>query len=228
MLYMAAPGTALWEEMKAKNKIRRINWPDFHGQSLQSCLHPRLDPKRLEKKLDEAFRLDFEKLGPSLLRMMKVHYNGYVNTESWSSEIVQMRRLRMKNSFMQYAPLLQAMAWDLKRRHHCRSDDAFELLEKLIKASGTKGWLAAKAGGPIAYTALLTERYRYWRSQKKRIAQNPRTLITNYGEIKYTLPFFMPKPQKTPGSVAIKRPHANVFTKNQKPMHEELIQSIAI
>lgn len=228
MLYMAGPGTALWDEMKAKNKIKRIDWPDFHGQSLQSCHHPRLDPEKLEKKLDEAFVLDFEALGPSLLRMMKVHYNGYVNTESWSSAIVQIRRQNMKSTFLQYAPLLQAMAWDLKRRHHCKADEAFELLEKMIKATGAKGWLAAKAGGPIAYAALLGERYRYWRSQKKRIAQNPKTLVTNYGNSKYILPFFMPKPQNTPGSVAITRPHASVFTKNQKPMHEELTQAIAV
>lgn len=228
MLYMAAPGTMLWEEMKAKNKIKKIEWPDFHGQSLQSCSHPRLDPKRLEQKLDEAFALDFEVLGPSLLRMMKVQYNGYVKTENWSSEIVQMRRQRMKNTFVQYTPILQAMAWDLKRRQHRKAGNAFELLEKLVKVTGAKGWLAARVGGPIAYAALLTERYRYGRSQKKRIAQNPKTLITMYGDSKFALPLFMPKPQKTPGSIAISRAHANVFRQNQKPMHEELIQAVAV
>lgn len=226
MLYMAAPGTALWEEMKAKNKLKRIDWPDFHGQALQSWHHPRLDPERLERKLDEAFTRDFKTLGPSLLRMMRVHYDGFVNTANWSSEIVQMRRQRMKDTFVQYTPLLQAMAWDLKRRRHRKADDAFELLEKMIEVTGGKGMIAAKAGGPIAYAALMSERYRYWRSRKRRVARNPKTQITKYGDSGYVLPFFMPKPQKTPGSVAIGRPHANVFIKNQKPMRGELTQAI--
>ncbi len=226
MLYMAGPGTALWEEMKAKKKLKRIDWPDFHGQALQSWHHPRLDPERLEKKLDEAFVRDFETLGPSLFRMMKVHYDGYVNTESWASDIVQMRRKRMKDTFVQYAPLLQAMAWDLKRRKHCKADSAFDLLEKMIKVTGVKALLSAKIGGPIAYATLTAERYRHVRSVRKRIAQNPKTLITRYGDSDYVLPSFMPKLQKTPGSMPIARPHANVFVKNQKPMSQETVQTI--
>lgn len=120
MLYMPAPGTAFWDEMKQAGKLKNeFPWEDLHGQAHQNWRHPKLGNDEIEILLDGAFNSDFEVLGPSLFRMIDVQYKGYVKTRHWSHDLVQMRRAQTKkcfsNTLLSYRPSLPTfVSYDTK------------------------------------------------------------------------------------------------------------------
>ena len=206
MLAMSMPGTVLWQNLKEKKMLKEnFPWADAHGQSRQNWHHSHLGEEELEKKLDEAFKKDFDVLGPSLFRMMKVHYNGYINTKDWNHELVQMRRNILRKEFVSYHALLRVMYKDLKKIRHCRVADIKALEKKIFAELGILGRLKSKAIEHIFYITLQLEKRRYYKSQKKKIIKDPSCSLTNYGNFKWKVPGIIPKIIKAPVTVAIPR-----------------------
>ncbi len=210
MLYMPIPGTELHAQMKREGKLRaNFPYPDMHGQVRQNWHHAHLSDEVLERRLDRAFQQDFQELGPSLYRMMQVHWNGYVKTAGWDHELVQMRRAWMKRMFVAYVPFLRAMELDLARTAHPVADRVRALRKDLVGEVGWKGRLAGWVGGPVASAALRLERVRHARVQKSRRAEQPRCTFTHYGEFSKKRRKGVPKAERGRASVPIRR-HAGV------------------
>lgn len=207
MLYMAMPGTSLWKQMKSERRLKEgFPWADIHGQQVQNWHHPFISDAVITQKIDHAFDRDYEVLGPSILRMIQTHYDGYRNTADWDHELVQMRRAITRKKFPFYAMLLEAMYRDLKRVGNSTYEQARELRDHLIDEYGWKARLAAIFGGPYVAHRLKTEQRRYKRSVQMRQAPEPRCLVTHYGTFDQRPSPVLPVPGPTPKSVPIRQP----------------------
>ncbi len=205
MLYMPVPGTELHAQMKREGKLRlNFPYPDMHGQVRQNWHHAHLSDEVLERRLDLAFEQDFRELGPSLYRMMQVHWNGYVKTASWEHELVQMRRAWMKRMFVAYIPFLSAMERDLVRTGHAVAGRVRALRKSLIEEVGLRGRLAGWVGGPLASAALQIEKLRHARVQRTKRAEQPRCTLTHYGVFSKKRRRGVPKAE--PGRAAVPIP----------------------
>jgi hypothetical protein len=160
----------------------------------------------IAEKIDHAFSRDFEVLGPSILRMIQTHYDGYRNTADWDHELVQMRRAMARKKFPFYTMLVEAMRRDLKRLGNSAHEQARNLRDRLIEECGWKARLSAMFGGPYVAHRMKAEQRRYERSVELRQAPEPRCLVTHYGTFERRDSPILPAPGPTPGSVAIARP----------------------
>jgi radical SAM superfamily enzyme YgiQ (UPF0313 family) len=207
MLYMAMPGTPLWKQMKAERRLKEdFPWSDIHGQQVQNWHHPFISDGVIAQKIDHAFDRDYEVLGPSILRMIQTHYDGYRNTADWDHELVQMRRAMTRRKFPFYAMLLEAMSRDLKRVGNATHEQARDLRDCLIKEYGWKARLAATFGGPYVAHRLKTEQRRHERSVQMRQAPEPECLVTHYGAFELRASPLLPVPGPTPETVPITQP----------------------
>jgi len=206
MLYMPIPGTELHAQMKREGKLRaNFPYPDMHGQVRQNWHHAHLSDGVLERRLDLAFQQDFRELGPSLFRMMQVHWNGYVKTADWDHELVQMRRAWMKRMFVAYIPFLSAMERDLARSAHPVAGRVRVLRKDLIGEVGLRGRLAGWVGEPVASAGLRLEKIRHARVQATRRAEQPKCTFTHYGTFSRKRRKGVPKAESGRASVPIPR-----------------------
>ena len=211
MLYIAMPGTALWKQMKTERRLKEgFTWSDIHGQHVQNWHHAFLSDEVIGEKIDHAFERDFEVLGPSILRMIQTHYDGYRNTADWDHELVQMRRAEMRKKFPFYAMLLEAMRRDLKRLGNVTHEQARNLRDRLIEECGWKARLAAMFGGRFVAHRLKAEQRLYERSVELRQAPEPRCLVTHYGTFELRNSPSLPAPGPTPECVPVARPRFGV------------------
>ena len=207
MLYIAMPGTPLWKQMKAEQRLKEnFPWADIHGQHVQNWHHAFLTDAVISEKIDYAFKRDFEVLGPSILRMIQTQYDGYRNTADWDHELVQMRREMTRKKFPFYAMLLEGMRRDLARIGNATHEQAGVLRDCLIKESGWKAKLAAAVGGPYVAYRLKAEQRRHQRSVDLGQAPEPSCLVTHYGTFELRDSPVLPAPGATPQTVAITRP----------------------
>ena len=204
MLYMPVPGTPLWNDMKLRGKLKKdFPWIHTHGQSVQNWDHPKISDKDIEAKLDNAFKKDFEKLGPSIYRMIRTHRDGYVNTANWDHELVQMRRAKMKKMFLLYIPILHAMYRDLAKTNHSCTAKIKELKNSLIEITGWRGYLYDCVLTPYMKLALKREKKRFRKNQRLKIKGSPKCVLTHYGDVNNRYPSSVPKPRTGHGMVEI-------------------------
>ena len=72
MLYTPMPGTALHAQIAAEGRLLAdVDLADTHGQFKFNFQHPAISRDESKTLLDYAFRLDFERNGPSLFRLMQ-------------------------------------------------------------------------------------------------------------------------------------------------------------
>jgi hypothetical protein len=207
MLYMAMPGTPLWKQMKAERRLKAgFPWSDIHGQQVQNWHHPFLSDGVIAQKIDHAFDRDYEVLGPSILRMIQTHYDGYRNTADWDHGLVQMRRAMTRKKFPFYAMLLEAMRRDLKRVGNATHEQARNLRDRLIEECGFKARLAAMIAGPYVAHRLKAEQRRHEHSVQMRQAPEPECLVTHYGTFELHDSPILPAPGPQPQSVPIAQP----------------------
>jgi radical SAM superfamily enzyme YgiQ (UPF0313 family) len=207
MLYMAMPGTPLWKQMKAEQRLKeRFPWCDIHGQHTQNWHHPKVPDQVMSEKLDGAFARDFEVLGPSILRIIETHFRGYCNTASWDHELVQMRRAMTRKKLPFYAMLLQAMMRDLESMGNATHVKARLLRDEIMAECGWKTKLACFVSRPYVAYRLKAARREYERSVRLKMAPEPSCLVTHYGHFDKRRSSEAPAPVPSPGIVAVGRP----------------------
>jgi len=208
MLYTPTPGTVLWDRMKEQGKLKKdFPWIETHGQSVLNWNHPHLTDEQMESKLDSAFEKDFERLGPSLYRMIKVHRDGYLKTADWDHELVQMRRKKMKKNFLMYIPILQAMYKDLKAMNHKVASDVKALKNSLVKITGLRGRLCSYTLSPYMNLTLKKEKKRYLKNQGLKRKDSPKCVLTHYGDFDHKYPVGVPRPKKAHIVIEIPKTH---------------------
>ena len=78
MLYTPMPGTPLHAQIKAEGRLLEgVELADGHGQFKFNFRHPAISRDESKILLDRAFRLDFERNGPSLYRLMRTMFQGW-------------------------------------------------------------------------------------------------------------------------------------------------------
>ena len=72
------PGTALYEDYEQQGKLLRgVPWEEQHGQDRIWFAHPAFGREQTRQVLQQAFRTDLERNGPSLLRNIDTNLRGY-------------------------------------------------------------------------------------------------------------------------------------------------------
>lgn len=78
MLYTPVPGTPLYQQMEAEGRLLAdVDLADIHGQYKFNFRHSAISREASKSILDWAFRLDFERNGPSLYRLMRTMLKGW-------------------------------------------------------------------------------------------------------------------------------------------------------
>ncbi len=101
LIYFAFPGTPFYTTTIAEDRYLpqyRDN-PDYRrwdGFSMH-FKHPHLAPDEIETLQREMYRQDFERLGPSLVRVARVWFNGYMNLQHSSNPLLRARAERLRS-----------------------------------------------------------------------------------------------------------------------------------
>jgi radical SAM superfamily enzyme YgiQ (UPF0313 family) len=78
MLYTPVPGTPLYEEMAGQGRLLDdIDLADIHGQDHFNFAHAAIPREQSKPLLDGAFRLDYERNGPSIYRLARTMMKGW-------------------------------------------------------------------------------------------------------------------------------------------------------
>ena len=78
MLYTPMPGTPLEQQVAAEGRmLDGIDLADIHGQFKFNFRHAAISREDSKRLLDRAFRLDFERNGPSLYRIFRTTLEGW-------------------------------------------------------------------------------------------------------------------------------------------------------
>ncbi len=160
MLYTALPGTPLHKELQEKGLLlseTEMPLADSHGQYRFNHRHPHIQAHQEEELLQEAFRRDFEKNGPSLHRLIRTTLRGWLRYRDHADQRIVRRYAR------EVEPLrttYAAAVWAMRKWY--RDNPAIEakmsvLLRQLYKAFGWKTRLIAPLIGRYVYFSMQRE-----------------------------------------------------------------------
>jgi haloalkane dehalogenase len=200
LIYFAFPGTPLHVKMIEENRYlpefrENPDYRTYDGFSMHFS-HPHFTAAELKELQRELYRKNFEILGPSLLRAVRVWFEGYRNLKNSSNALLSGRAERMKEYVRSAIPAIYpAMILGPNR---ARRADAKKLLHEIIQETGEislKERLFGLATIPLAGWTWLTT--------KLNILQQPQLLRIEYP----ATPVYKPEPkteeQKTISPVTI-------------------------
>ncbi|RPJ77767.1 MAG: radical SAM protein, partial [Acidobacteria bacterium] len=176
MLYTPVPGTPLYADMEERgNLLPGIDLADVHGQYQFNFRHPAISAAESKRFLDWAFRLDFERNGPSLYRMMRTMYNGW---RMYKDDLDARVRERVAGEARQlrtwYGSALFGMEKYLKPTNRQVSDRIRSLRKSIEGEFGLVSRALNHMAGPAVLVAARLEAWRF--PNGRRI--EPRTSVT--------------------------------------------------
>lgn len=175
MLYTPVPGTPLYKEISEQGRLLpNIDLADIHGQYKFNFEHAALSRDDSKRYLDLAFRLDFEKNGPSLFRIWRTTLDGWMRYKNYPEARV---RERFDWEVRQLKTASSSVLWAMDRRLRQTNEDISrrirELRREIRKEFGFLSTAAAALAGPFLLWTL--------RKEEKRLAHGftyePRTII---------------------------------------------------
>lgn len=162
MLYTPIPGTPLHERHKQEGSLlpeSEFPFADAHGQYRFNYRHPHFKNGEEGGYLLDAFRLDLDVNGPSLLRLIRVLLNG------WRNRSLHSQRVRERLEW-EAAPLRSTYAgavWAIRKYYHLNPElreKAGTLLADLYRAFGWPTRLVAPLIGRFVHNRLIKEEAR--------------------------------------------------------------------
>ena len=177
LIYFAFPGTPLYRRIVEENLFlpEYQNDPDyrtFDGFTMH-LKHPHLSGTELKDIQRELYRRNFELLGPSLVRVIEVWFEGYLNLNNSENPILSDRAKRMKKYVQQSIPALYPAIYFGPNRD--RRKDAQILLDKItseLEELSKKEYLFCLATIPLSFWT--------WFTNKLNILQQPKLLRVEY------------------------------------------------
>ena len=139
------PQTGLYLDYKEQGKlIEDIPYEEWHGQHRLWFRHPHFSGKESEVILREAFRKEFETLGPSILRVFETMMRGLNSPVYQTSDPYLLRRYEiLKKKCQEYYYALTTLKLLLPSKHmNAQADSTIELYEKHFGRRGPLNWLA--------------------------------------------------------------------------------------
>jgi hypothetical protein len=138
LIYFAFPGTPFHrrlvdEKLYLPEYRENPDYRKFDGFSLHFA-HPHFTPPELEALQRELYRRDFETLGPSLVRMVRVWFEGYKNLRRSPSLLLRKRSEKMRSVVRNSLPALYPAT--LFGPNRARRTEARVLFEEILGALG--------------------------------------------------------------------------------------------
>jgi haloalkane dehalogenase len=138
LIYFAFPGTPLHERMLKEGRYlpeynTNPDYRTFDGFSMH-WRHPHFSASELKQLQRELYSKNFHNLGPSLLRVVRVWFEGYRNLKDSANPLLRGRAQHMKEYVRRAVPAIYpAMLFGPNKD---RRADARELLEEITRETG--------------------------------------------------------------------------------------------
>ncbi len=162
MLYTPVPGTPLYEEIAREGRLLDVDLADIHGQYKFNFQHPAISRDESKRLLDGAFRLDYERNGPSLYRMMRTMFEGWKryrhDGDSRVRDRVQLEANQLRNG---YVAALWAMERYLKETNVHVAGRLRELRLEIHRELGIVSSIVSSVAGPVALWSARREARRF-------------------------------------------------------------------
>ncbi len=174
MLYTPVPGTPLYFEMAEQGRLLDVNLADIHGQHEFNFRHAAISREQSTRSLAHAFERDFERNGPSLFRICRTMFAGWMRYKNHPDRRVRARFDR-DGKVLRHAwvGMLQGMEYRLRGSNEAIAMQIRELRKEMQREFGVIAMAAAKLLGPVLWWTSLRE--------EKRLAQGhsyePATII---------------------------------------------------
>jgi hypothetical protein len=175
MLYTPVPGTPLFAEMTEQGRmLDGVNLADIHGQHAFNFRHAAISREDSKRFLDEAFRRDFERNGPSIYRICRTTLNGWLRYKNDPDLRVRERFAWESRSLKDgYAAALWAMEKHLGASNPAISEKIRALRKEVGREFGLMSRVATRVVGPLLLWSS--------RRESRRLAQGhtyePQTIV---------------------------------------------------
>ncbi len=174
MLYTPVPGTPLYSEMAGQGRLLDVDLADIHGQHAFNFEHAAISREQSTESLAWAFHRDFERNGPSLFRICRTTFAGYMRHKNHPDARVR-ERYRREGRTLRHAwgGFLWAMEHRLTVSNPAISAQIRTLRKKMEREFGWFSLVEAKLLGPILWWTSRREEKRLAAGQ----SYEPATII---------------------------------------------------
>jgi len=197
MLYTPVPGTPLFHQMTDEGRmLEGVDLADIHGQHQFNFQHAAISREDSKRFLDQAFRRDFERNGPSIYRICRTTFDGWLRYKHDPDPRVRARFAWEARALRDgYAAALWAMEKHLRASNTAASARIRALREEVCREFGLVTRLASRVLGPVLLWST--------RREAKRLAAGhtyePRTIIERRN---WTSPLTLQNPAAAPNWIA--------------------------
>ncbi len=151
MLYTPVPGTPLYHEIERQGRLLDVDLADIHGQYKFNFEHPAITRDDSKVLLDRAFRLDYERNGPSLYRMMRTMFEGWKRyRHDGDSRVRERVRFEANQLRTGYVAALWAMEKYLRETNTQVAGRIRELRLEIHRELGVISSVVGRIAGPVA------------------------------------------------------------------------------
>ncbi|HBC88729.1 MAG TPA: B12-binding domain-containing radical SAM protein [Lentisphaeria bacterium] len=163
MLYTPTEGTPFYEEMKAKGLLlpeSECSLSDANGQYRLNYRHKFIEKGKEEEYLIEAFNRDFKVNGPSVARLVRTTFDGYMKHKNHPDERIR-RRIRRDAKDLAFS--FAGTIWALRKKFHDdpkTRKDMDILLKEIYREFGLKTRMVAPLIGLYIYSSIGKEEER--------------------------------------------------------------------
>jgi hypothetical protein len=163
LIYFAFPWTPLYKKVLEEGRYLGAyrDQPDyrkFDGFSMH-FKHEHFEPEAIEGLQQTLYRQAFETLGPSLVRVMRTWFEGYLTLKSSSRPLLRQRAERMRGYVRSALPAIYPAVWFGPNRQ--RRAEARQFLDGILKEFGSlsfKKRLECLGTLPLSLWTWITER----------------------------------------------------------------------
>lgn len=167
------PTTPLYREYSDRGLLQEdVPYEEWHGQHRIWFDHPHFTPEESEEYLRRAFQLEYDTLGPGMLRMCDTVLRGYITLGDYDDPFIAKRRRRLKEIAGRYYPVLRVM------HAHAHNANARRAAEEVIaRYRRTLGPLPLHQHVITAVAHIFAAREKY-RIKKGPVVHQPKTIKT--------------------------------------------------
>ena len=175
MLYTPVPGTPLYDEMSEQGRLLEdVDLADIHGQDRFNFRHAAISREQSNQFLESAFRWDFVRNGPSLFRVCRTTFQGWMRYKNHPDPRVR-ERFRRETRMLRhaYAGVLWAMEHRLRNANLTVAPRIRALRKEIEQEFGFVAAAASRILGPVLWLTSVWEDRRLARGN----SHEPPTII---------------------------------------------------
>ena len=160
MLYTPIPGTPLHAELTARGRMKdesTYDTADIHGQDVFNYVHPHITDGLESELIVRAFERDFERNGPSVLRVVRTTLAGWKRYRKHPDARIQRRYARESKDLATTFSAVAGGARGFYRRNPAMRKKMTDLLGEIHREYGLRSRVASALGGLYVLWAIRRE-----------------------------------------------------------------------